>query len=346
MIRARPWFAVAAPRSSWQHFMSMAMATRSNRANPSDARIPCPVCGQQIHPVAGRCKHCKTDLVKMREQHGQRAPKVDLAAVGSAPVPAAPPVFLPAPDAPGPAPGNGHAPPPTTFAPPPEVAPPPAFLASYPETPGAAPEAKAPRWPLVVVLLAGIAIIVCAYILLFAGDDSAKASSVKKSSGGMPAPDRMETMPAPPPVQVPDLADPWTAPPAPDPAPAPTPNLPSDPFADPFGAPPPRSATPPGGVPIAEEFMAGVFDAMCRKAAACGLDQIGVDACNLLSSSGFADLSREEVRAGRCTYDEAKAARCLASIDALSCNGTGMDLDQALGSFLGIGDCTTALVCR
>jgi anti-sigma factor RsiW len=27
-----------------------------------EARIPCPACGGPIHPVAGRCKHCKTDL--------------------------------------------------------------------------------------------------------------------------------------------------------------------------------------------------------------------------------------------------------------------------------------------
>lgn len=29
-------------------------------------RVPCPVCGGAIHPVAGRCKHCKTDLVARR----------------------------------------------------------------------------------------------------------------------------------------------------------------------------------------------------------------------------------------------------------------------------------------
>ncbi len=31
-----------------------------------EARVPCPQCGGPIHPIAGRCKHCKTDLVAMR----------------------------------------------------------------------------------------------------------------------------------------------------------------------------------------------------------------------------------------------------------------------------------------
>lgn len=41
----------------------------------ADARIPCPVCGGAIHPIAGRCKHCKTDLAAVRERrpHAQAA---------------------------------------------------------------------------------------------------------------------------------------------------------------------------------------------------------------------------------------------------------------------------------
>jgi hypothetical protein len=335
--------------------MSMAMATRSSRANPSDARIPCPVCGQQIHPVAGRCKHCKTDLVKLREQQGLRAPKVDLAAVGSSPVAAPAPAFAPgitrSPDGSRNSPAapsngaNGHAPVPETFAPPPDIAPPPAFIASYPDAPTHVSPVRAPRWPLVVVLLAGIAIIVCAYILLFAGDD-AKPAEAKKSSGMMPAPDRMETMPAPPPVQIPDTADPWTQPP-PSAPPGPPPAAPLPDLNDPFGTPPPNPNPPPAGTaPAADEFMAGVFDTMCQKAAQCGLPQAGVDACNLLSGSGIADEYRQQVRAGQCTYDEAKAARCLDGIRTVQCNGSGMDLDAALQTFLGISDCTSALVCR
>ena len=333
--------------------MSMAMATRSSRANPTDARIPCPVCGQQIHPVAGRCKHCKTDLVKLREQQGLRAQKVDLSAVGSSPVAAPMPAFAPgiprSPDGSRNSPGipsngsNGHAPVPDTFSPTPEIAPPPAFIAEITRSPDGSRIPTAPRWPLIVVLLAGIAIVVCAYILLFAGEDS-KPAEAKKSSGAMPAPDRMDTMPAPPPVQIPDVADPWTQPPT---NPPPSPPVPPPDLQNPFGTPPPNP-TPltPGTTPTAGEFMAGVFDTMCQKAAQCGLPQAGVDACNLLSGSGIADEYREQVRAGQCTYDEAKAARCLDGIRTVQCSGSGMDLDAALQTFLGISDCTSALVCR
>lgn len=31
-----------------------------------EARIPCPVCRGPIHPVAGRCKHCKADFGALR----------------------------------------------------------------------------------------------------------------------------------------------------------------------------------------------------------------------------------------------------------------------------------------
>src|SRR5690349_6722575 len=31
-----------------------------------EARVLCPLCGGLIHPVAGRCKHCKQDLVALR----------------------------------------------------------------------------------------------------------------------------------------------------------------------------------------------------------------------------------------------------------------------------------------
>src|SRR5580704_1213152 len=31
-----------------------------------EARVACPMCGGLIHPVAGRCKHCKEDLSATR----------------------------------------------------------------------------------------------------------------------------------------------------------------------------------------------------------------------------------------------------------------------------------------
>lgn len=38
---------------------------------------PCPVCGQAVHPLAGRCKRCKADLVAIRERASERATSGD-----------------------------------------------------------------------------------------------------------------------------------------------------------------------------------------------------------------------------------------------------------------------------
>ena len=35
-------------------------------AHASEGRVPCPACGGLIHPVAGRCKHCKQDVAALR----------------------------------------------------------------------------------------------------------------------------------------------------------------------------------------------------------------------------------------------------------------------------------------
>ena len=43
---------------AWQHWDTWL----SRLPWPSDARVPCPLCGGLIHPIAGRCKHCKADL--------------------------------------------------------------------------------------------------------------------------------------------------------------------------------------------------------------------------------------------------------------------------------------------
>jgi hypothetical protein len=35
--------------------------------------VPCPLCGGDIHAIAGRCKHCKADLVDLRERAARHA---------------------------------------------------------------------------------------------------------------------------------------------------------------------------------------------------------------------------------------------------------------------------------
>ncbi len=36
-------------------------------------RVACPACGAQIHPIAGRCRHCHVDLTRARAD-GPRPP--------------------------------------------------------------------------------------------------------------------------------------------------------------------------------------------------------------------------------------------------------------------------------
>jgi len=54
-----------------------------------EARIPCPLCGGPIHPVAGRCKHCKGDLAALRT--GKPQAQAALPALGNRTVDRAPP---------------------------------------------------------------------------------------------------------------------------------------------------------------------------------------------------------------------------------------------------------------
>src|SRR6187455_1980065 len=54
----------------------MTALTQMAAARPpgiADARVPCPMCGGLIHPVAGRCKHCKEDLTSFRAGRPQAA---------------------------------------------------------------------------------------------------------------------------------------------------------------------------------------------------------------------------------------------------------------------------------
>jgi hypothetical protein len=59
-------------------------------ADRPEARVPCPRCGGAIHPVAGKCKHCKADLAALRVGKPQAAaalPKLATPAVVAAPPP-------------------------------------------------------------------------------------------------------------------------------------------------------------------------------------------------------------------------------------------------------------------
>jgi hypothetical protein len=59
-------------------------------ADRPEARIPCPQCGGAIHPVAGKCKHCKADLGALRAGKPQAA--AALPKLAASPEPVHPPV--------------------------------------------------------------------------------------------------------------------------------------------------------------------------------------------------------------------------------------------------------------
>src|SRR5688572_9858616 len=160
------------------------------RPNPADARVPCPLCGGLIHPIAGRCKHCKGDLSAMRSTRPAAAATLpSLHANGNVQV--VTPVAAPSPYANGHANGhaaNGHAsggvasnghikghyhPPVPIGVPPPAMPDPNAMQPILPPRPtGRMPTATAASaswwksWPLIVIVLAGLAIVAAVVLMV------------------------------------------------------------------------------------------------------------------------------------------------------------------------------------
>src|SRR4051812_22403618 len=159
------------------------------RPGPSDARVPCPLCGGLIHPIAGKCKHCKADLTTY---HAVRP-------AANAPLPALHPV------ASGNGHANGHVTAPTAYAPAAHAVPMPvvaAHDASQPVLPPrptvrgqtAEPRASGWRsWPVLVIILATLAIVAAVVLMVWPGDR--RDPNDKHMLGPPPAPDRMQTAP-------------------------------------------------------------------------------------------------------------------------------------------------------
>lgn len=182
-------------------------APRSPRVG--DARVLCPLCGGLIHPVAGRCKHCKQDLTTFRAGRPQAA------------------VQLPALDGSS---GNGHAAPVASAPVPlPQILAARAADESQPILPprptaremaAAAPQPSAwRRWPVLVMGVAVLAIVAAVIVLLWPPGATSHAGKLPPP----PAPERMETDPLPPPSgnpTAPPATDPWGGPSAPNPPPA------------------------------------------------------------------------------------------------------------------------------
>jgi hypothetical protein len=188
------------------------------RPGISEARVPCPLCGGLIHPVAGRCKHCKEDLTSFRSGRPQAAAVL--------------PALM------GNGKSNGHI-----------VAPiPVAKEASQPILPPresmsmtAAQDRPSAwrRWPVVVMVLAAVAIVGAVVVMVWLPPSSGEHS---RALPPPPAPEHMQTNPLPPdqldqqlqPKKIDD--DPWGPPPPhAQVQPRQTPD-PIDPFDTPHGA--------------------------------------------------------------------------------------------------------------
>lgn len=187
------------------------------RPGPSDARVPCPLCGGLIHPIAGKCKHCKADLTSY---HAARP-------AANAQLPALhPPAPSQAHDGNGHAAGYGptdaaHGPVAHAVAP---VVPAAMYEASQPVLPARPTRRSYPTeprtsgwrsWPVVVIVIAMVAIVVAVVLMVWPASAWRDGGS-KHTMAPPPAPERMQTEPQIAPPQpdrnarpVPPAHDPW-----------------------------------------------------------------------------------------------------------------------------------------
>jgi hypothetical protein len=314
----------------------MALAARSS----ADPRTACPVCGGSIHPIAGKCKHCKSDLVKLR-RHQQAATGTPPPARLPYGAPARPPT---APAVPVPAPMNGSHSAPVAAAPVIISAPVAAidpFALSDPPPPRGA---WSRSWPIVVAVIAAGAIVVSVILLLTGGNGrDHKLDHVVQS----PAPDHMDTNPDLP-------SDPWQgANPGSGGASGNTMPAPVDPSQGVPVPPPPPSAPTPGqpiSAPPPEQLTAAMFQALCARFTTCGvLDASGKSQCEEFAKmiqASNPDI-KDQIASGQCTYDRDKASACLTALSELPCDkGQGADIGQISQLLGSVSDCSDALACH
>jgi hypothetical protein len=330
------------------------------RFGPADARIPCPLCGGLIHPIAGRCKHCKNDLRSMRSTRPAAAAQLP-ALHHAAPAPAV----------------NGHARGPMAeaaprvngyHAAPPHDPPPPSLVqavaaaapipmaihhgpadavAILPPRPTGRFTAPAPRasswksWPVIVIVLAVIAIVTAIVLMLFPPGGAPRDEGTNNSL--QPAPDRMDTNPTPStPRQPPSTnPDPWSRRGGGSPS-APTP--PDDPDID---------------APDVDDALA-TRDPFSRRGGGGGalgmqstsmLYSIVRHACTRITTCGTTTPQTKQLcdlytRVPSVSPPSCPAAtRCLRSIDEMSCDLKIEDASSVLQLKDKFTDCSDALRC-
>lgn len=320
---------------------NMAVASRSSA--PGDARVQCSLCGGLVHPIAGRCKHCKADLASARSARPQAAAILPpLANPVNAPAPAKPMPQFAAPVAPTPAaPPNAEtlvgATPvalPTTV--PSIIVEPAPAREAYNPIPDGRPilpprptgrmRARsgdergwlARNWPVFVIILASIAIILAVILMVWPKQDVVDVGTKNGAAG--PAPERMETNPLPPPSTDPwqngqppsgnNQAQPAPTPPPPDPDDT-TMIDPNDPLKDPFNSGGGGLGLGGGSNSIAFVLLGNIANHLCTKAKTC-TDQTVATMCAGMSMFPTSPIPSS------CP----QAARCLEIIDQIDvCDG-------------------------
>ncbi len=285
----------------------------------ADARVPCPLCGGLIHPVAGRCKHCKEDLSSFRAGRPQAA--AALPALNGKPANGS----------------NGHA---AATAIPVFV---PTQEASQPILPPRSTQRSLPvvrehslwrSWPMLVIALAVIAIVAATVIMLM--PPGRKTHDGKMSAP--PAPERMDSNPIP---EKQSQTDPWDNGQGnnglgniPRAAPDPQPQQPQDPDDnDLLGGG--------GGITGSLDLQGGaftfhVFDHACKKLRSCpGVDQ------SMLTTLCDSMAMMPKPPVPSCPA----AQKCLEAIDNLSCSQASADALNPASMFSMFKDCVEADQC-
>jgi hypothetical protein len=271
----------------------------------AEARVPCPLCGGLIHPVAGRCKHCKQDLTATRAGRPAAAPLPPLQHGAPAPV------VVPVKDAPS-----------QPILPPRPTG----------RSVAAQPQPHASRWPIYVIGLALIAIAGAVVIMVWPQHDSPAEHTLQPP----PAPERMDTDPMP----QPGTADPWgnNAPHSqvvprstPDPLPAQPPQQPDDDQQFGFGG-----ALGAGGIGAAgggsPDFMLAALGHACKKLKTCPNADDTLDTlCDTYMAFPVT------APPSNC----ATAQKCLDAIDSMSCSQSGYGSPLSVVQMF--QDCTKAL---
>jgi hypothetical protein len=295
------------------------------------------MCGGLIHPIAGKCKHCKGDLAGLRGGRpaaAQQLPSI-IATNGATPISNG--------HANGHSPysgnhtptngANGH----SAYAPVPmaaqHVAMPMQLARHYeehsapilpPRPTGRQAIPNGPRaawwksWPLIVILLAVVAIVTAVVLMVWPpGKSAAAEGEPTKANKMLPTPERMETNPLPPRSDNSPPAksgDPWN-----DNQPGAKIDIPDDPDDDlagggtaPGGAQPqpPRGRSPiTGGGAV----MLEVSLHFCDRAATCSNDTLLQALCDQTKSS----MKIFDVQPPTSCQSRTK---CLEHVDALDCS--------------------------